>query len=123
MPGVSNISIDSLKKAIRHYGEVTGRRPSLEYAPIEGINDDDEHIEALVEFCKGMLCHVNLIPLNPVTPGKHGDGMMEPSSRTSHISNVLSARGIENSIRKSRGKDIDGACGQLRQRLESSMSS
>ena len=58
-----------------------------------------------------------------MTPGKHGDGMMEPSSRTSHISNVLSARGIENSIRKSRGKDIDGACGQLRQRLESSMSS
>lgn len=123
MPGVSNISIDNLKKAIRHYGEVTGRRPSLEYAPIKGVNDDDEHIEALVEFCKGMLCHVNLIPLNPVTPGKHGDGMMVPSNRTSHISNVLSARGIENSIRKSRGKDIDGACGQLRQRLESSMSS
>lgn len=118
MPGVSGMPLEELRESIRNYGETTGRRPSLEYAPIKGVNDDDEHIGALVDFCRGMLCHVNLIPLNPVEPGKHNEGMMEPSDRINHISSILSARGIENSIRKSRGKDIDGACGQLRQRLE-----
>lgn len=118
MPGVSNISLGGLRGAVKDYGELTKRRPSFEYAPIRGINDDDEHITALVDFCKGMLCHVNLIPLNPITPGQEADGMMIPSDRIEEISQELSAHNIENSIRKSRGKDIDGACGQLRQRFE-----
>lgn len=118
MPGVSNISLGELRGAVKDYGELTKRRPSFEYAPIRGINDDDEHITALVDFCKGMLCHVNLIPLNPITPGQEADGMMIPSDRIEEISQELSAHNIENSIRKSRGKDIDGACGQLRQRFE-----
>lgn len=118
MPGVSNISLGELRGAVKDYGELTKRRPSFEYAPIKGINDDDEHITALVDFCKGMLCHVNLIPLNPITPGQEADGMMIPSDRIEEIFQELSAHNIENSIRKSRGKDIDGACGQLRQRFE-----
>lgn len=118
MPGVSNISLEELRCAIKDYGESTKRRPSLEYAPIKGINDDDESIVALVDFCRGMLCHVNLIPLNPITPGQEEDGLMVPSDRTMHISHVLDSHGIENSIRNSRGKDVDGACGQLRQRVE-----
>ncbi len=118
MPGVSNISLGELRGAVKDYGELTKRRPSFEYAPIRGINDDDEHITALVDFCKGMLCHVNLIPLNPITPGQETDGMMIPSDRIEEISQELSAHNIENSIRKSRGNDIDGACGQLRQRFE-----
>lgn len=118
MPGVSNISLGELRGVVKDYGELTKRRPSFEYAPIRGINDDDEHITAIVDFCKGMLCHVNLIPLNPITPGQEDDGMMIPSDRIEEISQELSAHNIENSIRKSRGKDIDGACGQLRQRFE-----
>lgn len=118
MPGVSNISLGELRGAVKDYGELTKRRPSFEYAPIRGINDDDEHITTLVDFCKGMLCHVNLIPLNPITQGQEADGMMIPSDRIEEISQELSAHNIENSIRKSRGKDIDGACGQLRQRFE-----
>ena len=118
MPGVSNVPLEELRQAVREYGEHTRRRPSFEYAPIENVNDDDEHIMALVEFCKGMLCHVNLIPSNPITPGQETGGMMAPSPRINDISRELSAHGIENSIRKSRGKDIDGACGQLRQRVE-----
>ncbi len=118
MPGVSNVSLEELRHALKDYGETTKRRPSLEYAPIKGVNDDDEHIDALVSFCKGMLCHVNLIPLNPITSGQEDEGMMVPSDRVAHISRELEARGIENSIRNSRGKDIDGACGQLRQRVE-----
>lgn len=117
MPGVSNISLGELRRTVKDYGELTKRRPTFEYAPIKGINDDDEHITALVDFCKGMLCHVNLIPLNPITPGQEADGMMIPSDRIEEISQELSAHNIENSIRKSRGKDIDGACGQLRQRF------
>lgn len=118
MPGVANVSLEELRQAIKDYGETTKRRPSLEYAPIEGVNDSDEHIAALIDFCKGMLCHVNVIPLNPITPGQELDGMLMPSKRTSYIAHELSAHGIENSMRKSRGKDIDGACGQLRQRVE-----
>lgn len=119
MPGVSGVSLEDLRKTIREYGETTGRRPSLEYAPIRGVNDDDDHIETLVDFCKGMLCHVNLIPLNPIEPGQDNENLLEPSDRITHISRALGSHGVEHSIRNSRGKDIDGACGQLRQRLES----
>jgi len=56
--------------------------------------------------------------LNPITPGQEADGMMVPSDRVTHVFRELSVRGIESSVRKSRGKDIDGACGQLRQRVE-----
>lgn len=118
MPGVSSTSLEELRKAVKDYGELTGRRPSFEYALIKDVNDDDEHVAALVDFCKGMLCHVNLIPLNPITPGQEADGMMVPSDRVTHVFRELSVRGIESSVRKSRGKDIDGACGQLRQRVE-----
>lgn len=118
MPGVSNISLEELRGAMKDYGEITKRRPSFEYALIKDVNDDEEHVTALIDFCKGMLCHVNLIPLNPITPGQEDDGMLIPSDRTACVSRELDAHGIENSIRKSRGKDIDGACGQLRQRME-----
>lgn len=114
MPGVANVSLEDLKQTIKAYGEATKRRPSIEYAPIEGINDDDAHIDALVSFCKGMLCHVNLIPLNPIESGEDGT---RPSSRLAAFENALTSHNIENSIRNSRGKDIDGACGQLRQRV------
>lgn len=115
MPGVSDNKIVDLREEIKAYGDKTKRRPSLEYALIKDVNDDAEHIAALVDFCHGMLCHVNLIPLNPVV-GQEGTLTMKPSSKAASISRVLNSQHIENSIRTSRGADIDGACGQLRQK-------
>lgn len=115
MPGVANNKLVDLREEIKAYGNITKRRPSLEYALIKDINDDDDHIAALVAFCRGMLCHVNLIPLNPIDD-PNDTTKLEPSKRASEISRALSAQHIENSIRVSRGADIDGACGQLHQR-------
>lgn len=117
MPGISSIPLDLLHDEIHLYGDQTKRRPTLEYAPIKGINDDDEHLDALVDFCHGMLCHVNLIPLNPVEDRKGTPGTMEPSNRIDYFESTLNKHGIEVSIRSSRGSDIDGACGQLHQKV------
>ena len=115
MPGVKKYDLEALKESLKVYGDMTKRRPSLEYAPIVGVNDDDEHIEALIEFCSGMLSHVNLIPLNPISKQQKDEGMLEPSPRIKLFESVLSGRGVEVSIRSSRGADIEGACGQLSQ--------
>lgn len=120
MPGTRGIPLEELRDAIKGYGDTTKRRPSLEYALIKDVNDDDEHIEALIAFCRGMLCHVNLIPLNQIGEEDGALGMMEPSPRLQEVADMLTARGVENSVRHSRGSDIDGACGQLRRRLGSS---
>ena len=76
-------------------------------------------LEALVDFCSGMLCHVNLIPLNPIK--RSGDAsqayVMEPSPRMPEFKSALERAGIQVSVRDSRGSDIDGACGQLIQNL------
>ena len=66
MPGVKGVSLGELREALVDYAEQTGRRPSLEYALIDGVNDTDAELEALVAYCQGMLVHVNLIPINPV---------------------------------------------------------
>jgi 23S rRNA (adenine2503-C2)-methyltransferase len=112
MPGVRNYTLDRLHDSVAAYGEKTRRRPSFEYALIAGQNDTDEELEALVEFCKNMLCHVNLIPLNTVS----GTGL-KPSTRerAEEFATALGRTGIEVSIRNSRGSDICGACGQLKQ--------
>lgn len=120
MPGVKTHPLSSLRLALEQYTEATGRRFSLEYAPMDQINDDDAHIEALVAFCKGLLCHVNLIPLNPVVP-KTSDSpfLAQPSGRLQKIERALNRENIECTVRVSKGSDIDGACGQLRQNYPS----
>ena len=122
MPGVAQVDLDELKSLLKSYGDTTKRRPSLEFAPMQGINDSDDEIAALVAFCKGMLCHVNLIPLNPVDSRTHDDEGKRffPSSRIAEIARTLEDAHIEVSIRVSRGADIDGACGQLSQRYRRS---
>ena len=117
MPGVSNVSLESLKESLKYYGDSTKRRPSLEYALICDVNDTDEHLSALIDFCRGMLCHVNLIPLNPVDPADASPTTMQPSTRLDYFESSLRKAGVEVSIRNSRGADIDGACGQLKQRI------
>jgi len=114
MPGVKKHRLDELRAALAAYAEKTGRRPTLEYALIEGVNDTDRELVALVRFCSGLLVHVNLIPVNPVA----GAGMARASAdRVRAFERALAAGGTEASVRTERGADIDAACGQLRQRV------
>ena len=114
MPGVRKYTLDRLHDSIASYAEKTGRRPTYEYALIDGINDTDGELRALVSFCRRTLCHVNLIKLNPV----HGS-RFNPSSpeRLALFARKLGVAGIEATIREPRGTDIDAACGQLKQRM------
>lgn len=114
MPGVKKYTLPRLHEAIQLYVEKTGRRPTYEYAMIEGINDTNPEMQALVDFCAGTLCHVNLIQLND-TPGS----ILKPSpmEKVETLQKRLTMHGVETTIRNSRGDDIDAACGQLMQKL------
>lgn len=116
MPGVKGTPLRELRAALVSYAEKTGRRPSLEFALIEGVNDTAEELEALICFARGMLVHVNLIPVNPVTESGFRRGTAE---RIGAFMRGLEHAGIQASLRAERGTDIDAACGQLRQRSAS----
>ena len=113
MPGVKRWSLLHLYEMMGTYADKTGRRPTYEYALISGINDNENELASLVDFCRDTLCHVNLIQLNEV-PGSP----FQPSSpaRAQDFLRRLHNAGVEATIRESRGADIDAACGQLRQR-------
>ncbi|MCE5191899.1 MAG: 23S rRNA (adenine(2503)-C(2))-methyltransferase RlmN [Actinomycetia bacterium] len=113
MPGVRRYPLHQLREVLAAYGTDTGRRPTLEYALAAGTNDSDAELRALVDFCRGLLCHVNLIPMNPV----EGSRTARPEdARVRSFAAALASAGIECSIRAERGADINAACGQLRQR-------
>ena len=114
MPGVKRWSLLRLYDAMGEYADRTGRRPTYEYALIKGINDTDEELTYLCDFCRDTLCHVNLIQLNAV-PGSRFEP--SPTARVQAFARRLESVGVETTIRNSRGADIDAACGQLRQRL------
>ena len=113
MPGVKKYTLPRLHEAIQTYVEKTGRRPTYEYAMIDGVNDNNPEMEALIDFCAGTLCHVNLIQLNdiPGSPFKPS-----PIAKVETLQKRLTMHGVEATIRNSRGNDIDAACGQLKQR-------
>lgn len=111
MPKVSNQPLPQLKTALLEYVKNTGRRVTLEYLLIKGVNDGDEDLAALTTFCEGLLCHVNLLPVN------HIDGSPlkpSPPSVVNHWVRTLANHRVEATMRKSRGSDISGACGQLK---------
>ena len=114
MPGVKKFTLLRLHEALQDYVEKTGRRPTYEYAMIDGINDTNPEMLTLCDFCEGTLCHVNLIQLNYIP-----DSPFRPSpvEKVEKLQNMLASRGIEATIRNSRGSDIDAACGQLKQRI------
>lgn len=116
MPRCSNISVQKIKNSLVAYAERTGRRVSLEYLLSKGINDKEDDLRALESFCEGLLCHVNLIPLNFVegSPLKPSEPSVEK-----HWVQELKKQGTECTVRNSRGSDIDGACGQLKNKLKS----
>ena len=111
MPVNNKYHIDELLKACRQYAHETSRRISFEYAMLSGINDTDECALALAKELRGMLCHVNLIPLNAVTEtGFDTSGR----KKAREIMERLESKGIPATVRRQLGADINGACGQLR---------
>ena len=114
MPRCSAQTLPQLKEALQRYQNSPHRRVSFEYLMIDGLNDTDEALQALLEFARGLMCHVNLIPLNAV---EHSS--LQPSAQRtiSKWQKTLSSAGIETTVRNSRGADIDGACGQLKNKL------
>lgn len=113
MPGVKKYTLLRLHEAIQLYVEKTGRRPTYEFAMIDGINDTNPEMQALVDFCAGTLCHVNLIQLNNIPDSPFGPS---PIEKVESLQRRLTMHGVETTIRNSRGSDIDAACGQLKQR-------
>ncbi len=102
--------IAELVAACRHFRERTGRRVSIEWAMIDGVNDTDGDADELVAVATDARAHVNLIPLNP-TPGWPTVG--SPADRIERFANRLRTAGVNVTVRRNRGTDIDAACGQL----------
>jgi 23S rRNA (adenine2503-C2)-methyltransferase len=98
----------------RRFAARTGRRVSLEYVMIDGVNDTDEQAAGLVELARGWRSHVNLIPLNP-TPGSRWSGT--PPAGIARFVRTLEGGGLSVTVRVTRGREIDAACGQLHAQL------
>jgi 23S rRNA (adenine2503-C2)-methyltransferase len=113
MPTLRTQPLPRLRGALELYAGRSGRRPSLEYALVGGVNDSAAELAALIGFCRGLLCHVNLIPVNPVADSGHERPAGE---RVNAFLDALTEAGVQASVRTERGTDIEAACGQLTQR-------
>ncbi|MFJ8234414.1 23S rRNA (adenine(2503)-C(2))-methyltransferase RlmN [Ureibacillus sp. NPDC094379] len=111
MPIAKAYKLDKLMEAIRYYTDKTGRRVSFEYGLFGGENDSVEHAEELSKLIKGIKCHVNLIPVNYVPERNY---VRTPRNQIFAFEKVLKKNGINVTIRREHGSDIDAACGQLR---------
>jgi 23S rRNA (adenine2503-C2)-methyltransferase len=111
MPVAKKYSMDTLLTACKYYTDRTKRRLTFEYALIAGVNDQRAHAQELAEKLKGLLCHVNLIPVNPVEERGYQKSEKETVEK---FAGVLSRAGIETTVRRRLGSDINAACGQLR---------
>ena len=111
MPVNSRWNIETLLKACRDYTAATNRRISFEYAMISSVNDSDDCARLLAKRLKGMLCHVNLIPVNSV---KERDYRKSSGERIAAFIKILEKSGINVTVRRTLGSDINASCGQLR---------
>ena len=111
MPIANKYSIEQIMDACRYYIDKTGRRVTFEYSLVKGENDTDECAQRLSELVKGMNCHINLIPVNPI---KERNFRQSDIDRINKFKNKLEKNRINVTIRREMGRDIDGACGQLR---------
>ena len=111
MPVNRKYNLEKLLGACRDYQAKTGRRISFEYSVIAGVNDRYEDAKRLAALLKGLLCHVNLIPVNPIESGEY-----RPPSRKNVLSfqDALTKLGLNATIRRTLGGDISASCGQLR---------
>lgn len=111
MPVARRYRYEELLEACRSYADQTGRRISFEYALIQGVNDSKACAEELASRLKGMLCHVNLIPVNEI---READYRKTDRQRVYDFQSWLTERGINTTVRRTLGTDINAACGQLR---------
>lgn len=113
MPIANRYSIEELMEACEYYFEQTGRRITFEYSLVGGVNDRDEDARELTELARPLCCHINLIPVNPI---KERDYVQSETERIQAFKNKLERNKINVTIRREMGRDIDGACGQLRRK-------
>ncbi len=113
MPVNKKWNIKELLDACKRYQKITTRRISFEYALIEGVNDSKECADMLAERLKGIMCHVNLIPANPV---KENSFKKPDINNIKRFQSFLAAKGVNATIRRTLGADINASCGQLRKK-------
>ena len=110
MPFTKSFPLPELREALEYWYKKTKSKVTYEYVVWKGINDDKKSIDALVKFCKHVPCKVNLIEYNPIDDGEFQQASEE--SINAYIK-ALEINDIVVKVRRSRGKDIDAACGQL----------
>ena len=113
MPIANKYELAEVLEACDYYFEKTGRRITFEYSLVHGVNDNEEDANELIGILKPRKCHLNLIPINPIKERS----FEKPSKKSAeNFKNKLEKSGINVTIRREMGSDIDGACGQLRRR-------
>jgi 23S rRNA (adenine2503-C2)-methyltransferase len=115
MPVARSYEIHEVVEACRYYFAQTGRRVTFEYSLVGGVNDTAEDAKELAALIRGMNCHVNLIPVNPV---KERDFVQPDDGAVTAFRDRLEKNGITATVRRRMGRDIDGACGQLRRKYK-----
>ena len=113
MPVANKYEIHEVVDACRYYFAQTGRRVTFEYSLVGGVNDTDEDAAEMSQLIRGMNCHVNLIPVNPI---KERDYVQSDTESIQAFKAKLEKNGINVTVRREMGRDIDGACGQLRRK-------
>ena len=111
MPVANSFALKDVLDACHYYFEKTGRRLTFEYSLVKGVNDNLDEARALADLLKGQHGHVNLIPVNPI---KERDFKQSDRKAVEEFNQYLEKRGINVTVRREMGRDIDGACGQLR---------
>ncbi|MCQ2526412.1 MAG: 23S rRNA (adenine(2503)-C(2))-methyltransferase RlmN [Lachnospiraceae bacterium] len=114
MPIANRYSIEELMEACKYYFDKTGRRITFEYSLVSGVNDSEEEATRLAALAGPVHAHVNLIPVNPI---KERSFLPSDQKRIRAFQNKLEKNGINVTIRREMGRDIDGACGQLRRKV------
>ena len=110
MPINESNSLDDLAEALKYWYKKRKRKVTYEYVVWKGVNDTMEDARALLRFCQHIPCKVNLIEYNPIEDGRF---QQATDDKLRMYQQLLESHGITTRIRKSRGKDIDAACGQL----------
>ena len=113
MPIANKYELSEVLDACDYYFEKTGRRISFEYSLVQGVNDREEDARELIGILKPRNCHLNLIPVNPI---KERDFVQPDMKYVQNFKNKLEKNRVNATIRREMGRDIDGACGQLRRK-------
>ncbi len=114
MPIANRFTLAELMDCCAYYFEQTGRRITFEYSLVRDVNDTRKDAETLAALIRGLNCHVNLIPVNPVRERAY---VQSERQAVEAFAALLAKKGINATVRREMGRDIDGACGQLRRRF------